>query len=215
MKVMPRKDRDQISPPGGWLTISTPRLPPIERARAGLVSRLILSIVEKYAKLDVANLWLLMKNNPRLLHGMLFFVSKFMPFGDLKRTNTELVILRVAWNCRARYIWGQHVQIGMRAGLSSEDIVRISQGPEAEGWRRDQKALLNACDEFHHNRFISDSTWINLSRYFDNKLLLELLCLIGFYDGFGGVVNSAGLPLDETMSAKLASLESNDTFRRN
>jgi alkylhydroperoxidase family enzyme len=205
---MSRTFRDQISPPGGWRSLPSPRLPPIERSKAGLFSRLLLSLVEKYARLDVANLWLLMKNNPRLLHGMLFFVSKFMPFGDLKRINTELVILRVSWNCRARYIWGQHVELGMRAGLSADEIIRISEGPDVDGWSCDQKALINACDEFHQCRCVSDSTWNTLSLYFDNKLLLELLCLIGFYEGFSGVLNSAGLPLDKTMDVKLSSLQS-------
>jgi alkylhydroperoxidase family enzyme len=211
---MSRLVRDQLSPPGGWRIINTPRLPPVERRKAGLISRFILSAVKKYAKIEVTNLWLLMKINPRLLHGMLFFVSKFMPFGDLKRLDTELVILRVAWNCRARYVWGQHVQLGIRAGLSIKDIIRISKGPEAEGWSSKQKALLNACDEFHSSRFVSDSTWNDLARSFDKRILLELLCLLGFYEGFGGVLNSAGLPLDETMSDKLSSLESTVNYDR-
>jgi alkylhydroperoxidase family enzyme len=207
---MSRLTRKEISPPGGWCTMSTPRLPPVNRCKAGLISRIVLSALEKYAKLDVANLWLLMKTNPRLFNGMLFYVLKFMPFGDLDRINTELVILRVAWNCRARYVWGQHVQLGMRAGLTREDIMRISLGPDAEGWHSEQKALLIACDEFHQIRFISDSTWNSLSRHYDNKLLLELLCLIGFYDGFGVVLNCAGISLDETTSNTLSSLECQD-----
>ncbi|MGD8908073.1 MAG: carboxymuconolactone decarboxylase family protein [Chromatiales bacterium] len=197
---------DKISPSGGWRTTSTPRLPPIERRNAGLISRAILFAVKKFAKVDIANLWFLLKINPRLLHGMVFFASKFMPFGDLKRIDTELVILRVAWNCRARYQWGQHVQLGMRAGLSVDDILRISAGPESDMWSCKQKALLIACDEFHCNRFLSDSTWNALSSYYNQKLLLELLFVIGFYEGLAGVLNSAGLPLDVAMDAKLSSL---------
>jgi alkylhydroperoxidase family enzyme len=211
---MSRISRDPLSPPGGWRSITNPRLLPIKRNKAGIFLRSFLWIIEKFSKIDASNLWLLLRNNPRLMHGLLFYVSKFMPFGDLKRADTELVILRVAWNCRTQYVWGQHVQLGMRTGLSVEDIIRISKGPEAEGWKSHQKTLLNACDEFHRNRFVSDSTWGYLSCHYDKKILLELLLLIGFYEGFGGVLNSAGLPLESTTSTNLTSLESSHNFER-
>jgi alkylhydroperoxidase family enzyme len=196
----------QLSPPEGWRTIATPRLHSVIRRDAGFFSRLILLAVEKHAKLDVANLWLLLRINPRLLHGMLFYASKFIPFGKLKRMDTELVILRVSWNCRARYIWGQHVQLGMRAGLSSKDILRIADGPEGDGWNSKQEALLHACDEFHRSRFVSDSTWNILASLYNKKLLLELLLLIGFYEGLAGTLNSVGLQLEDSSESNLSAL---------
>lgn len=208
---MTEKFDGQLVPPSGWATPETVRIPPVSRKNIGFSTKAVLSVVEKIGGLDAANLWLMMIRNPRLLRGMMYMASKLMPFGELKRRDTELVILRVAWNCRARYEWGQHVDIGMRAGLTAEDIARIADGPAAAGWTAKQAALLSACDEFHVERMISEATWQQLLEYFDKKLMLELLFLIGFYEGLAGVLNSAGLPLDVALELKLQSL----SFQKN
>jgi hypothetical protein len=38
----------------------------------------------------------------------------------------------------------------------------------------------------------------------EERLLLELLMLIGYYEGLAGVLNSAGLPLDTALEKVLA-----------
>jgi alkylhydroperoxidase family enzyme len=123
-------------------------------------------------------------------------------------TDTEFVILRVAWNCRSRYEWGPHVDIGLRTGLALEDVSRVTLGPDAEGWSQRQQAILKAADDIHSERMVSETTWHSLLEFFDNRFLLELLLLIGFYEGLAGVLNSTGLPLDAEPEKILLSLVS-------
>ncbi|MES2684462.1 MAG: carboxymuconolactone decarboxylase family protein [Pseudomonadota bacterium] len=194
----------ELSPPGGWRVPTGERLPPLAPERATTTQRLLIGVIKKVGKLDAANLWGLLSHNMRLMRGFLFFSSRMMPLGELERRDTELAILRVGWNCRARYEWGQHVDIGMRAGLKAEEVARIAEGPEAPGWLPHQAVLLRACDEFHHDRMVSDSTWALLAERYSERLLLELLMLIGFYEGLAGVLNSTGLPLDNALEKILA-----------
>lgn len=168
---------------------------------------MLIFAIGQFGNLDATNLWLMMMHNMRLLQGYVAFARRLMPFGELPRQDTELVILRVAWNCRSRYEWGQHVDIGMRVGLQPEQIARIAQGPDAPGWEHRQVALLRAADEFHHERMISESTWQMLAGFLDQRLLLELLMLIGFYEGLAGALNSAGLPLDAAPERLLTGLK--------
>ena len=72
-----------------------------------------------------------------------------MPGGRLPRTDTELVILRVAHNTGCEYEWGHHERIGRRAGLGAEEIDRVRDGAEAPGWSARQALLLSAVDELH------------------------------------------------------------------
>ncbi|MDO8330627.1 MAG: carboxymuconolactone decarboxylase family protein [Fluviicoccus sp.] len=195
----------QLTPPGGWRIPSRPRISLPDQRSANPWRKLQIGLIKQIGRLDAANLWLLMMKNPRIMRGMLSFASTMMPFGELDRRDTELCILRVGWNCRARYEWGQHVDIGMRAGLTAEEIAGISRGPEAEGWDQRQAALLQACDEMHKERMISDSTWKMLNAHFSERLLLEILMLIGFYEGLAGVLNSVGIPLDAALEGKLSS----------
>ncbi|MFX4635592.1 hypothetical protein ABTB37_19670, partial [Acinetobacter baumannii] len=92
----------------------------------------------------------------------------------------------VGWNCRARYEWGQHVDIGLRAGVSAEDIARVPLGADAPGWAPHLATLMRACDEFHHDRMIAEPTWQALAAHYDEKLLLEVLMLIGHYEMLAG-----------------------------
>lgn len=188
-----------LVPPAGWRTPARVRLPPLAATEARPGQRLLMSLISRIGKLDAGNLWRMLMRNPRLLPGFLALASRLMPYGELPRSETELVILRVAWNCRCRYEWGQHVDIGLRAGLAAADIARLPQGPDAAGWTSRQLALLLAADDMHRERMLSDSTWERLADFLDQRRLLELLMLIGFYEGLAGVLNSAGLPLDATL----------------
>lgn len=133
-----------------------------------------------------------------------------MPHGEIPRRDTELVILRVGWNCRCRYEWGQHVDISLRAGVSAEDIARVPQGAEAPGWEPRIRALMRACDEFHDQRMIPDKTWAELEAHYDTPRLLEVLMLIAQYEGLAGVLNSTGLPLDTDLEQVLAAAPIHD-----
>lgn len=185
-----------LAPPEGWRTPGRVRLPPLSVAEARPGQRFLVGLIGRIGKLDAGNLWRMLMHNPRLLPGFLTLASRLMPYGELPRKDTELVILRVAWNCRSRYEWGQHVDIGLRTGLAPADIARVPQGPSARGWTSRQAALLLAADDMHRDRMLSDATWAQLASFLDPRRLLELLMLIGFYEGLAGVLNSAGLPLD-------------------
>src|SRR3546814_6194236 len=89
------------------------------------------------------------------------------------------MILRVAWNCRCRYEGGQHVAIGLLAGLLPEEITRLAQSPTANGWSARQSALLQAVDDLHQQRMMSDVTWRRLCEHFDERRLIEISMLIG------------------------------------
>ncbi|GAM30568.1 hypothetical protein P23_1071 [Acinetobacter calcoaceticus] len=194
----------QLTPKDGWCEPGNKRFTLVNPENAKKSQKILLSGLRHLGKLDAENLWRLLLINPRMMQGVLFFSSKLMPYGELPRRDTELVILRVGWNCRARYEWGQHVDIGMRAGLTPIEIARIPHGAEADGWLPKQHILLKACDEFHSERMISDLTWNQLAEHYDQRLLLELLMLIGYYEGLAGVLNSAGLPLDTGIEEILA-----------
>jgi 4-carboxymuconolactone decarboxylase len=128
--------------------------------------------------------------NPRLFWAWLFFASRLMPYGRLPAKLREKIILRTAWNCRSRYEWGQHVDIGLSVGVTDEEIIKITKGPAAFAGHDDQ-AVIQACDEMCAEQCISDSTWKTLSERYDKKRLIEIMLLIGHYVMIAGFLNSA------------------------
>jgi alkylhydroperoxidase family enzyme len=198
----------QLAPPDGWHA-ATAHLPPLALAQLSLPLRTLFAVAARWAKKRtgtalVPDVFLLLLRHPRLFWPWLRFASKLMPYGTLDRRDAELMILRVAWNCRCRYEWGQHVPIALLAGVPAADITRLAHGPAADGWRAHQAALLQAVDELHRHKAIADATWQRLREHFDERRLIEITMLIGHYEMLAGVLNSAGLPLETATEAQLA-----------
>lgn len=194
----------QLTPRGGWRSPGRVRLGPLTRAESSLGQRVLSSVTVRVGKVNAANLFLMLLRNVRLFWGWLNFAKKLMPYGQLDRRDTELAILRVGWNCRSRYEWGQHVDIGLRAGVSAEDIARAAEGPQAFGTDPKISAVLSACDEIHRDKMIAEDTWLALQTHYDEKRLLELVLLINHYEMLAGVLNSTGLELDASLESVLA-----------
>jgi alkylhydroperoxidase family enzyme len=153
---------------------------------------------------EVPRLFSVLLQHPRLFWGWLRFASQLMPGGTLDRVDTELTILRVAWNCRCRYEWGQHVLIALAVGVLPEQIVRVALGPQAEGWSPRHAAMLRAADEQFACGVVGDATWRELEAHYAQKQLLELLLLIGHYQMLAGFIHSLGLTLEPDVEQALA-----------
>src|SRR3546814_18316140 len=65
-------------------------------------------------------------------------------------------------------------------------------------------ALLQAVDDLHQQRMMSDVTWRRLCEHFDERRLIEISMLIGHYEMLAGVLNSSGLPLETATETQLA-----------
>lgn len=111
--------------------------------------------------------------------------------GSLSVRDRELAILMVAWLNQAPYEWGQHVAAAKReAGLTSEEIERITHGSMSPEWGDGDRAILKAVEEMHEDAMISDGTWDKLASRLNAKQLLELPVLVGAYQGTAYLQNS-------------------------
>jgi alkylhydroperoxidase family enzyme len=109
----------------------------------------------------------------------------------------ELVVLRIAWLCRAPYEWGEHVLVAKKFGVTAEEVERITFGAAAAGWAEHDSALLRAAEELHADAMISDATWATLSRRLNEKQMIELTILVGQYQAVAYYQNSLRVRLHE------------------
>ncbi len=158
----------------------TPRLAPIDPATAP----------EDLAPFLTMNIFTTLANNPGLLRKWLPFGGKLLMGGSLDARTRELLILRAAWNAGCDYEWGQHARMALDVGLTADEVTRVSQGPDAEGWSPDDALLLRAADEVCTDRDFSDATWAALTARFDAKQLVELPMLVGHYVMLAGVLKA-------------------------
>jgi 4-carboxymuconolactone decarboxylase len=138
--------------------------------------------------------------NPKMAERFLNFAGYILRESTLPPREREILILRIGWLCQAEYEFGQHTRVGKTAGLTDEEILRITKGPNAPGWDPFDATLLRATDELYADAFISDVTWNSLAKRYDEKQLLDLLMTVGQYNMVSMVLNTTGVQLEKGVS---------------
>ena len=118
-------------------------------------------------------------------------------FGSTLTTRQrELLVLRVATLRHAAYEWTQHVVLAGDAGISDDEIDRVGEGPDADGWSPFEAALLRAVDELLADAMVSDATWATLAAALDTEQLMDLVFTVGAYEIVAMAFKSFGVELD-------------------
>lgn len=112
---------------------------------------------------------------------------------DLPRRDVELLVLRTAWNCGSWYEWVQHAGLALSQGLTEADVAAIPDWRSTGTWSPRQCHLLEAVDELHRDRVITDTTWEALAADLRDTELIELCFVVGHYEMLAMTLNSLGV----------------------
>jgi alkylhydroperoxidase family enzyme len=123
-----------------------------------------------------------------------FYAHAELPFRD-----RELAILRVAWHCGAPFVFGEHIDLAKNhAGMTAEELDRITQGADAPGWSAHERAIIKGVEELISNHIVSDETWAELAKTWTERQLMEFPAIVGQYFCSCLVQNSMRTRLSET-----------------
>ena len=147
------------------------------------------------------NIFTTLVRHPGLFRRWMPFGGKLLA-GKLPARDRELLILRTGWNCHADYEWAQHVVIARRAGIGDEEIARVKEGPDAEGWAPFDATLVRAADELHGESVLSDATWAALAERYDERQLIEVPMVVGHYHMVAYALNSLGVQVEPGVAAE-------------
>lgn len=142
------------------------------------------------------NIFGVLGRHPKLLKRFNLLGGFLLNKGLVPEREREIVILRVGWNARAVYEFGQHTLIGRRCGLTDDEIVALTKDPADHPWSDDDRALVALADDLCRDDCVSDDTWAALTPRWSEAELVELLVVAGFYRLVSGFLNSAGVQLD-------------------
>lgn len=175
------------------MRLTSPRIAPLQNPEMDAEQQEIVAPMGE----RVLNIFRTMIQAPKAAKGFLawgnYVLSKK---NDLPAREREIVILRIGFLCKSGYEWTQHVPIGVRAGLSEDEVARIKGGADAPGWSPADQALLRASDELHHDQFITDATWAALKAHFTDKQCMDVVFTAGQYTQVSMILNSFGVQLD-------------------
>ena len=94
----------------------------------------------------------------------------------------EMVIIRVGYLARAKYVVGQHVpKLALVEGLSLAECEALKDWQDANLFSPRDRAVLAYTDAMTRDIEVPDAVFEPLREYFDDRQLVELTVLIGTY----------------------------------
>jgi 4-carboxymuconolactone decarboxylase len=139
-------------------------------------------------------------HHPELTRAYHTFSGHVLFATTLSTRQRELLVLRVAAVRHAEYEWAQHVVLARDAGLSPEEIERVAEGPDADGWAPVDGALVAAVDELLADARIGDETWGALRGELDDQQLMDVVFTVGAYDVLAMAMRTFDVPLDADLT---------------
>jgi len=158
------------------------------------------------------NVHKLLAKHPKLLKAWWNFRNYSVEGGDLGRRHGELVILRVAFYLKSWYEWASHVDRSLKVGISIEEIQNVNKILDPNDWSEKEFSLLNAVDQLIENKCLSKSQYKQLSNFFSEQQIMDLIAIHGMYLILGCMINIWGLPLDDDIQERLPSSINKSSF---
>jgi len=134
---------------------------------------------------------------PKLYKRFAVFGNHVRIKSSLRSRDRELLILRTCWLCDCDYDFVHHTTVGRALGIDGDEVERIKQGPDADGWSAFDAALLRAADELHADTFITDATWATLAERYSTEQLMDVVFCVGQYVLVSMAANSFGIQLED------------------
>lgn len=181
------------------MRLTTPRIQPVSLDALTPEQAEVLAPLGKGGVIPagpVLNIFRTLAHAPKALRAFLTWGDYVLSRkNDLPPREREIVILRTGWLCRSGYEWTQHVEIGLRCGLTKAEIPMLKTGAEA-GWGPADAALIRATDDLHVDQFIGEAAWRALLEHFSPKQAMDVVFTAGQYTQVCMMLNTFGVQLD-------------------
>lgn len=103
----------------------------------------------------------------------------------------ELAIIVTARQWGQAYEWHAHRPLAEKGGLRAEIADAVADGRRPLDMSIDEAAVYDFAIELHHNKCVSDATYARAQELFDEKGIIDLTAVCGYYSMIAMVLNVA------------------------
>jgi len=154
----------------------------------------LITVTNKSGK--TLNIFATFARRPAALKSFLKWGNYILQETDLSPREREILILRTGHRCDSGYEFHQHTRIGLRSGLSEEDILALRQDVAEGRWSKREVLLIKAADELFEDSFVSTVTWDALAQTYSEAQLMDIVMVIGQYTQVSMLLNSFGVQIE-------------------
>lgn len=113
----------------------------------------------------------------------------------LSRRQSEFVILLVVRHWTQQYMWSNHYQAAIHAGVLEDVAKAIGEGRRPARLADDEQVLYDFCGELQHNLGVSDPTYARMVGTFGEQGVIDTIGLAGYYTVLSMAFNTSRMPL--------------------
>jgi alkylhydroperoxidase family enzyme len=132
-------------------------------------------------KAPIINLYRAVGNSPKAGRNFIRLGNAILNAEILDPKLRELAILRVGNLLQSEYEFTKHVVIGKGTGVTMDQINDLSNWASSQKFTEVERAVLQYTDEVTLKVKVSNDTFANLKRFFDDAQIVKLTLTIGYY----------------------------------
>jgi 4-carboxymuconolactone decarboxylase len=118
----------------------------------------------------------------------------------------ELAIIITARYWNAQYEWYAHRRFAIEEGVSAATADAIASGKRPRSMRPDEEMVYNFCTELLNQETVSEATFQAVIHRFDERTVVDLTALVGFYNFVSLILNLDHYPLPDGVKPELRPL---------
>jgi 4-carboxymuconolactone decarboxylase len=136
-------------------------------------------------------------------------VGEYLRYSSsIPRRLNEFAILITARQWNAQMEWFAHSELAIKAGLSPDVAADLLQGRRPAGMKDDEAIVYQFCKEIHDNKgAVSDATYQAVVDKFDERGVMDLIGVTGYYTMLAMVLNVTRVALPEGTPPPLPALK--------
>ena len=112
------------------------------------------------------------------IHALL--VSQLLRAGNINPSDTERIVIRVAWRMGCQYEYAYHTRMALDHGIPRTEIESLTNEFD-QSWSKRTRTLLTAADELLETKNLSAPTYQQLKTELDDDQIVEFSMLVGHY----------------------------------
>ncbi len=156
---------------------------------------------ERFQKMEdngfrVLNLFKVMAHCPEVGINFLRLGNAILSKGALLPKFREVAILRVGNIYQANYEFTQHIRLGLRAGVTKDQIDSLSAWESSGKFNGEEAAILRYTDEVTKNIRVNDDAFAAVRKFLSEEQVVELTTTIGYYGMVCRILESLQVELE-------------------
>jgi alkylhydroperoxidase family enzyme len=156
------------------------------------------AIADAFKSIPSINVFRALANAETLFPAYMQYVSLLFKPLELDSALERMIVLHVAAVSKCFYVWRQNVIVARSVGVSQEQIDALEIGDtESSCFSEKEKAALKFADEVVQLIEVTDATYANTRSKFSDRVVAEILYVIGTYMFLARLLRTGRVPLDE------------------